>query len=699
MGKEKDEDANDGQKLVEYWIKQIDSYRKSHDDWIKKGWIIVEKYRDDKKRTNSEFNILWSNTETLKSSLYSNTPTPSATRRYKDADPLGAQVSEVLKRNIEYSVDSYNFDEVINSCVEDYCLPGRMQARVKYKPTFEKYHPLIPVEPIGYEETLTMGAEGQMVPANGSPIYPEGTQFNDEIGAHIISEHEEERLVNEEVQAEYVHWEDYAHDINPQYSMRKWEAFRGKYTRKEAVEKFGKKGYKLQMDTTKTEYPNSTKLPDKRVEVEPYGIVWEIWDKDKRRQLFISPSYPEEPLLIENDPLNLLNFFCSPEPVLAVSTNNSSIPIPLYTLYQDQAEELNKVTERITFLVSRLKVTGMYNAVNDALARIAEVEDGTMIPIDGLGAGVKIDDMISYWPIGQIAEVLSGLYRQREEIKQVIYDITGLSDLMRGQTDPNETAAAQQLKGKFSTLRQAPRQKAIQRFARDIFRIKAEIMSEKFSPETLSAVANMEVTPEMIEFMRSDYPRAYRIDIETDSTLEPNAQEEQQNRLALLQTTTEFVNAWTPLVQGGVPIKVMKEMLLFGIRSFKDSREIEEAIESLPDQPPPQQQQPSEAEVKAQQQQQEIQANAQIEQQRIQADQQRAQIEAQSQAAIDANKQALEERKFEREMLLKEKMALEELALKERIALAELHMKGAIAAKQYESQKEQYEEDAENANS
>jgi hypothetical protein len=671
----------DGQDQVVYWLNQIDAFKKKHDDWSKKSWKIIEKYRDEKKRSTSEFNILWSNTETLKSSLYSATPVPSVTRRYKDADPIGLQVSEVLKRNLSYSVDSYDFDDVMQSVTEDYCLPGRGVVRVKYIPTYDKVQSRIPAEPVGF----AIDEMGQQ-----QPQYAEGVEMSDDIGPFTLGEFEE-KVVYEEALCEYVFWEDFAFDVTRKWKDCKWVAFKGSYTRKQAVKEFGDKAYKLAMDYTASNDSNKKIEPDK----ENKAIVWEIWDKEKRKQYFVAPSYPDGVLKVEDDPLNLEGFFPCPKPIVAVSTNDTPVPVPLYTLYQDQAEELNRVSSRISALIARLKVTGAYNAVNDELVRISEAEDGHFIPIEGLGPDVRIDDMVSYWPIEKIAEVLAGLYRQREEIKQVIYDITGLSDILRGQTDPNETAAAQQLKSKFGGIRQSPRQKVIQKFARDLFRLKAEIMAEKFSPQTLSMVANMEVTPEMVDLMRNNHPRNFRIDIETDSTIEPNAMEEQQNRVAMVQSITEMFSAWAPLVQGGAPLSMVKELALFAIRGFKNSIKVEEAIEQMPDEMPQQAQGPSPEEIKGQIEQGKVQANLQIKQQEMIADRDKIAMQIGADKVIQQNKHNLEMQYKSAELDLEERNFEKELASKERMALATAIIKARTDAMMAQSASKEVEEEQE----
>jgi hypothetical protein len=74
-----------------------------------------------------------------------------------------------------------------------------------------------------------------------------------------------------------------------------------------------------------------------------------------------------------------------------------------------------------------------------------------------------------------------------------VYQITGLSDIMRGQTEASETLGAQQLKSQYGSVRIKDRQDEMVRMARDITRIAAEIMAENFQPKTLLDMSQLEV--------------------------------------------------------------------------------------------------------------------------------------------------------------------------------------------------------------
>ena len=182
---------------------------------------------------------------------------------------------------------------------------------------------------------------------------------------------------------------------------------------------------------------------------------------------------------------------------------------------------------------------------------------------------------------------------------------------MRGQSNPRETKGAQEIKAQFGGLRMQNPQRDIQRFVRDVLRLKAEIIAEHFSPETLAemtgidlptaeqkqlagqvvqmvknpktaAIAEGPTWDDVMALLRNDPIRGFRIDVETDSTSIVDAQAEKQSRGEFLQALTLMVKEWLPAVQQGlIPPQLFKSILLFALRPFKVGRELEDAIDTI----------------------------------------------------------------------------------------------------------------------
>ena len=396
--------------------------------------------------------------------------------------------------------------------------------------------------------------------------------------------------------------------------------------------------------------------------------VWEIWDKVKRRRLFIATGY-KDVLADDDDPYTLENFFPCPTPLIAVRTNNTSIPVPEFTLYQDQADELDRVTTRITFLIEGLKRRGVYDSSIPELAHLANATDNEFVPSDnfsnlaqkgGLAGAFQTED------ISAITQVLAGLYNQRNQVLQAIYEVTGISDILRGGgTKASESATAQQLKAQYGSMRLRLRQEDISKYIRDLFRIKAELIAENYEPEILERMTGVEITDEMVEIMRNDKLRSYQIDVETDSTV--FADEEQIKR-----TRIEFAN-----VMGGYLVQAIEatqaapeltpiafQILKFVSGAWKVGRQFEDVIGE------------TEAAVmeklQAAQQQQQVSSEERIAQQRITAELEREKLKQEGKLA-DINSR---ERATAAEIQEKSRASSERVQSKEDLAMldAELRM-------------------------
>jgi len=133
------------------------------------------------------------------------------------------------------------------------------------------------------------------------------------------------------------------------------------------------------------------------------------------------------------------------------------------------------------------------------------------------------------------------------------------------------------LKAQFSSLRLMPRQKKVERFVRDLFRLMAEVIGEVFSPETMTRMTGLNVTPEILDLLRDD--NSYQIEVETDSTVLPDEAADKAAVGEYLQAVAGFMQMQA---QGGIPREVALKILLWASRRFKVSREIEDLIEMSP---------------------------------------------------------------------------------------------------------------------
>lgn len=653
------------------WLDRINQADKAEKAWRITAGKIIAKYRSDDgvdvqgNRRQESFNILWSNVETLSPALYNRTPRPDIRRRFSDKDPIAKAISELLTRASEYTMETEGFDRVMQSVVHDALLVGRGIARVRYEPVFVA-HP----EPDGDED--------------GDEEYESESAPQDEIAT-------------ERACIEHVQWDDFRCEPCRNWKDVTWVAFRLFLTKQELVDRFGEAGESVPCDHTSRESvtgtPNSPNNSDR--DEENRGKVWEIWDKTTRRVVFIAPEADNAGesglvLMEQEDPLSLTGFFPVPQPLYTTEDPSSLIPVPDYEIYSVLAGDLDRTTKRIIHLTKAIKVAGIYDASLPELQNLYGDGDARLEPSQNVMALIErggLEKAIWFAPIEPIISALRDLYQHREVIKQAIYEITGVSDIMRGQTMASETATAQQIKGQWGSLRLQRRQRDVQRFARDMLRLSVEVMAERFSPETLTMMTGLQyptaeqkaiamqlqqaggqLPPELqevmdkpswddlLQVMRNDLIMSYRIDIETDSTIAPDAAAEQQAMAELMAGVSSFVATIGPAVASGyLPMDVAKSLLLMAVRRFKAGPAIEGEIEKI--QQPPQQPQPQDN-------------TLQVEQMRAQTELQRQQADIQGQMQI---KSAELDHAKEIEAI-KAAVKQQEIASTERIAVLQAQM-------------------------
>lgn len=586
--------------MVAFWVGQINAYEKEARPWHERVDKIVKRYVVEKDKKKSSYNVLWSNVQTLLPALYDKPPTPNIERRFMQKDDLGREVSTILERGVSFFVDTDDFSDKIRQCVLDRLLGGRGVVWVRYVPTFKEIFNSEAQE--GESEAEAMGSEGA-----------DDTQLTDD----VLPE-----LQYEDVKFDYVHLCDFGHTLG-----KTWDEVRAVWRRIEMAREDCKKRFGEEMGA---EIPANTKgkdgeKSDNKIE------VYEIWDKKKAKVLWISKNYGKVLDEVDN-PLRLANFFPCPRPIYATLANDGLFPTPDYAQYYDQATELDTLTVRISLIVEALKVRGIYDASAEGVNRIMTAAENTLIPVNNfavLGEKGGLSKVIEYFPIEMLVNVLNQLYIARDHVKQDMYEITGLSDIIRGASNANETATAQQIKGQYANMRLSDSQKDIARFCRDLVHITAEIISRVFSIDTIKQITAVQLPTNQDKMMlqqqqqmnpqqplskqqadmlkkpswedvegllRDDVTRKFRIAIETDSTIRADQNDERQQRIEFLTAAGGFLQQ-AAQIQAPELRPLLAEMLMFGVRSFKAGRELEGTFEEMrdkvkeqaetPPQPPP----------------------------------------------------------------------------------------------------------------
>ncbi|QCL83905.1 hypothetical protein CFBP5875_04635 [Agrobacterium pusense] len=537
------------------WLKRIKAAEEELAPWRKQAKAYYELYEGGKPDQDSgnaldHYNILFSNTETLRANVYNRAPDPRVSPRFKMGDPIVATAADVLEKALSFEIDNGDADGVMKPIITDALVPGIGHARVRYEPKM-------------VQREIKDALGGPVLNEEGQPVTEEVIGF-------------------QSVSMEQVDYDKFVWDCTRRWDKCQWIAFEHDFTKEEIEETF-----ELEAGTyTLSDYGNK-----KSSGQEQKCKVYEVWHK-KKRQVFFLVAGVEQVQKLTDDPLRLEHFFPCPAPIQFLKRNTSTKPLPEYSLYRKPAEKLARIEERKDKIIRYVKAVGVYDKSSTEIADLLTAEDGQMIPAEmnlmAEGGQPMVAKSFEMLPIDGFAKVLSQLEREGADAKQVIYDVTGISDIMRGQSVASESATAQRIKGNFGTLRVQERQKEVARFVRDIIRLLGELIAEHYTPEVLSMITGLQVTPEMVAILRDDAVRAYNVTIEDDSTIAPDEEAEKKNVTEMLTGITSFLTSVGPIVQSGaMPLDAAKELLLMAVRTFRGSRAAEEAIQKIQQPVPP----------------------------------------------------------------------------------------------------------------
>lgn len=607
-------------------MQMVANYERDFKKWDSRSDKIIKRYRDEQRETGagaSKFNILWSNVQTLSAATYARLPQPDVSRRFKDQDPVGRVGALILERALDYDITHYrDYRSTLKSCVQDRFLGGRGTAWARYEPKF------------GAEQILQVTEDVEAI----------------------------EDLQYECAPIDYVHWKEFGHNV-----ARTWEelhtVWRKVYMGREAcIERFGEELGKLIPLDSRPESQDKQMKEDQQAR----ALIYEFWTKNGNKAIWTSKSLGK--ILEElDDPLGLEEFFPCPRPLYSTLTNESLVPVPDFTLYQDQARQLDTLCDRIDGLIQALQVKGVYNAEFPELQRLfTEGVNTNLIPVKSFQVfsekqGLKgAIDMVDLAPI---YGALEAAYAAFQQVLKQIYDLTGIADIVRGQTDADETATAQQIKGQYASLRLNTMKHDVAQFATEILQLKAQIMLNKFEPDTLLQIAAVDqlseqdkaVIPQAMELLKNKAMQGFRIEIAADSLVQIDEQAEKQQRTEFIKIIGSYLKDAQPVVSTAPMLApLVLELLKFGAAAFKVGKTMEGLIDETADKLKAAAEQAM-AQPKPNPEMAKVQADQQIAAQKVQGVIQVAQAKAQQQAQTDQQEFAMDQRRLQMEEQMRER--------------------------------------------
>lgn len=387
---------------------------------------------------DAKLDLFWSSFEVLKPAVYARPPQPVVAPLFKDNRPLNSTAAELLERCAISSLQRTNINDVMIHCRDDMLFAGR-----------------------GVQWT---------------------TYEADKDGKRVCVEHVDRK--------------DFLHEPTRKWEECGWVARRAWLTRKEMRSRF----YKTSGDA----YKDATYVTDRERNgdntlqaraTQKRAGVWEVWHRADNRVYWVTPGCDKR--LDEGEPhLTLSNFFPCPRPGYATLRRRSLIPVPDYSRYRQHFAKISELTGRIYVLLESVKMRGLVaggSDIGEAVKQMLRSEDDEIVIEVPSAAMTGVEGAVVWLPLKELAEAIQGLIAARGQLIDDFYQLSGISDIMRGATEENETLGAQQLKSQYGSVRVREKSAELQRLAADTVRIMCEIIAQKFDKKTLLDMCQMEI--------------------------------------------------------------------------------------------------------------------------------------------------------------------------------------------------------------
>jgi hypothetical protein len=609
------------QGLAKRWQREMEASHKDAEKWQQKAEKIVKRYlgravgRAADSDGRARLNLFTANTNTILSIMYGKVPRVSVDRKWSDQDDDVARVASVimermLNEDVENPDDCYS--ETLYEALQDRLVPGMGVGRVRYDAKFESQE----MPPI-------IGADGTEV----APGYTKDVK------------------VSESCPIEYVHWKDFRWSPARTWKEVRWVAFRAMMTKDAGLERFGEIFNSVPMKSPQQQKNASTldvKDPWER------ACVWEIWDKERKQVVWYVEGF-DQTLDVRDDPLTLPGFYPCGKPLHATMSTSHFMPFPDYEQAQDLYGSIDVLETRIDWLVKACKLVGVYDKSSIGIQRMFnESSETELIPVDNWAMFAEkggIKGQIDWLPTEQVANTISILVQQRNDKIQLLYQATGLSDILRGQSEGGATATEQAIKARYASTRIQSLQDQFAKFATELQSLKAHIIVTQYDDQTIIERSNIMATPDAqfaqqaIQLLRSRF-RDYRVLVRPEDLAIQDYATLKQERSEALGALSQFLpqmNEMAQTIPGSLPY--LLELLKWGLQGFRGINTIEgvldQAIETVKQQPPQEEGPDPAEEAKAQAETQKAAADVQKSQlgvQREVVNLQTAQVQAQSEA-------------------------------------------------------------------
>jgi len=388
---------------------------------------------------DSELDLFWASFEVMKPAIYARPPQPVVAPLFKDGKPVNSTTAELLERCAVSVFKRTDINDVMIQARDDLLFAGRGALWVRHEV---------------------------------------------ENGEHEICVEHKDRL-------------DFLHEPARKWCEVGWVAGASWMTKREMRQRFRKSSGDAYQDANFTKRREREDYDRETRANTPKAKVWEVWHKAEGKVFWVTEGV--DVLLDSGEPhLDLAGFFPCPKPAFATLRRRSLIPVPDWQRYSVHFSKISELTRRIYSLLDKVRMKGLIPAggdVGDAVEQLirSDIDDSMLVPVPQAAMQQGAEGFVAWLPLNELAQAIQGLIEARATLIQNFYELSGIADIMRGATDPDETLGAQQLKSQYGSVRVREKSAELQRVAADAVKIAAEIIAEKFPQQQMLDMSQMEI--------------------------------------------------------------------------------------------------------------------------------------------------------------------------------------------------------------
>lgn len=577
---------------VRNFIADVD---KKRDNWLtvaERSWLEIKKrnrngrlwggYDLDRVRRVVRYPLWWVTMEIRKSITLSRLPIPVLKDTQGD-DPLGRTACVIGERFTKGILKTFDALSVFCSGRDDFLITNFAWCRAFLKVIEGEEEEKIRLQEI--QPPPQMDPNGQPIPPQG-PIFitPDGQQVAqpefDDLGAYV-STGQMIPVYDEQVYLDHGLYSDlYVDPDARRWSQVKKLAFKYEYTYRDFSAKFGAKALEKIATKDIDDHKNGRPI-----------VVFEYWDYFTREVKwcaensddFFQPStiavpntHVNPPELEEVDPddetdeadkeradssdiYGLDNFFPCAEPLCLNAPTDEYWPIPEYFQVREILDDVHNITTRMFLLTKAIRVRFLFDGSIPELKQLVnESSEGTGLSVPNLSEALinsrdgTLAKLVAYFPVKEMIEGLGNMYTAFNQRLDMYFQATGINDLIRGAaSDVEKTYGERQMEGKYALNRIEPYQRAIQEWIKNSYQILMEMGLKNFSDQTIDEyITPQTLDPEdkqryvpALKLLKSNRRRRFRVDFETDSTININEQYQKQQAIEMGNAVTKMLEA------------------------------------------------------------------------------------------------------------------------------------------------------------